>query len=275
LKKLLITGGSGDLGSVLTPKAVAAGYEVTATYVSRPQRIKAGQPLKLDLTDKDAVQQALDTIQPDIIIHTAVNMVNPRQQIVSGAYHLSKLSKKNAQLIFLSTDMVFDGTKAPYRDDDMPSPLSAYGQAKAEMEMMADRVVRTSLIYDFDPGNKQVDWMIEKINKGEPCKLFTDEYRSPIWVVNLAEAVLELINLPVKGILNIAGPQRMSRLDLGRGILEALGYDPAPHIEESSQVGTGRAADLTLDVSKTQMLLKTSLLSFEEARTRWQAERTP
>jgi dTDP-4-dehydrorhamnose reductase len=274
LKKLLITGGSGDLGSVLSQKAVAAGYDVTATYVTRPQRIKAGKPLQLDLTERNAVQQALDTVQPDVIIHTAVNMVNPRQQIVTGAYHLSKLSPKNTQIIFISTDMIFDGTKAPYRDDDPPSPLSAYGQAKAEMEMMADHVARTSLIYDFVAGNKQVDWMLEKISKGELCKLFTDEVRSPIWVVNLAEALIEMINLPLKGILNIAGPRRMSRLELGQGLLETLGYEPTKYVEETSQAGTGRAPDLTLDVSKSQMLLKTPLLSFEEARARWFSEVT-
>lgn len=275
MKKLLVTGGSGDLGRVLCERAVAAGYEVTAAYLSRPQRLKAGTPLQLDLTDRNAVQQTLDTLQPDIIVHTAMSMSSTRQQIVSGAYHLSKLSNKSTRLIFISSDMVFDGTKAPYRDDDPPSPLSAYGQAKAEMEMMADHVVRTSLIYDFERGNRQVDWMLDKITKGETCRLFSDEFRSPIWAVNLAEAILEFVNLPLKGISNIAGPKRMSRLELGRGLLEVLGYKPDEHIESSTQAGTGRAADLTLDVSKTQMLLKTPLLTFEEAKARWESERTP
>jgi len=134
-------------------------------------------------------------------------------------------------------------------------------------------VVRTSLIYDFEPGNRQVGWMLDKIARGERCQLFWDEYRSPIWAANLADALLELVNSDADGILNVAGPSRMSRLELGQGILRALGYNPDQHIERASQEGTNRPRDLTLDVSKAQKMLRTPLTSFEEARTRWQADR--
>lgn len=272
MKKLLITGGSGDLGRILSQRALVAGYEVTVTYLTRPERITAGKALKLDLCDKQAVQTALDTLQPEIIIHTALSLTvaNPRQQIVSAAYHLSKLADKSTRLIFLSTDMVFDGMRPPYRDDDPPSPTTAYGQAKAEMEMMADHVVRTSLIYDFAAGNRQIDWMLEKIGKGERCRLYGNEFRSAIWVVNLADALLEMVNGKIKGILNVAGPKPMNRLELGRSLLKVLGYDPDQHTE-SAQAGPERQPNLTLDVSKAQMSLKTPLLTFEEALQRWQA----
>jgi hypothetical protein len=66
----------------------------------------------------------------------------------------------------------------------------------------------------------------------------------------------------------------MSRLELGQGLLESLGYRPDEHIESVSQAGTGRPPDLTLDVSKAQASLRTSLLSFEEARARWAGQHT-
>lgn len=272
LTKLLVTGGSGDLGSVLCACAVAAGYDVVATYLSRPEKVRAGLPVRLDLNDRDAINKLFSDFQPDIVIHTAMPPVtspNLRQQIITPAYHLTKLCGHSTRLVFLSTDMVFDGTKAPYVDNAPPSPLSVYGQAKAEMEMMADTVVRTSLIYDFEPGNKQVDWLLDRIQKGEKLRLFADERRSAIWVVNLAEAILEVAAGGFKGILNIAGPESISRLELGWQLVELLGYDPEAHILPATQEGTGRPADLTLDVSKASMLLKTPLLTFEDALSTW------
>jgi dTDP-4-dehydrorhamnose reductase len=273
-KKLLITGGSGDLGRVLCQRAVASGYEVVATYLHRPGRIAAGAPRQLDLNNRDEVQAVLDETEPEAIIHTAVPPLiahNLRQQIVTGAYHLSKLTPRGTRLIFISTDMVFDGTKAPYRDDDPPSPLSAYGQAKAEMEMMADTVVRTSLVYDFAPGNKQVDWMLERIQRKEKLKLFADELRNAIWVNNLAEVLVELVGGIFTGVLNVAGPKAITRLELGWELLKVLGHDPEKAIEVASGLNTGRPADLTLDVSKAALLLKTPLLSLDEALAAWRA----
>lgn len=272
MKKLLVTGGSGDLGRELCRQAAAKGYQVTATYLTRAHRLRAGTPLQLDLNDREAVKAALDQVQPQVIIHTAVppmNAPNLRAQIVASAYHLRTFCPRETKLIFLSTDMIFDGTQPPYADDAPPSPLSAYGQAKAEMELMADFVVRTSLIYDFERGNKQTDWMLEKIGRGEPLRLYEDEFRSAIWVVNLAEAILELIENPFfQGALNVAAPTAVSRLTLGTKLLEALGIVGA-HIEAVSSALTGRPANLTLDVSKAQLLLKTPLLSLEEAFARW------
>lgn len=277
MKKLLITGGSGDLGRELCQQAVAKGYQVTATYLTRPHRLRAGDPLQLDLNDREAVKAALDQVQPNVIIHTAVppmNAPNLRAQIVASAYHLRTFCPRQTKLICLSTDMIFDGTQPPYADDAPPSPLSVYGQAKAEMELMADYVVRTSLIYDFERGNKQTDWMLEKIGRGEPLRLYEDEFRSAIWVVNLAEAILELIeNAFFQGALNVAAPKAVSRLTLGTKLLEALGIVGA-RIEAVSSALSGRPANLTLDVSKAQLLLKTPLLSLEEAFARWR-ERAP
>ena len=274
-KRILITGGSGDLGRVLSQRAVAAGHDVIATYLTRKERITAGQPLELDLCDKDAVKKALDDTTPNVIIHTALalGVPQPRQQIVAAAYHLSKLTPKDVRLIFLSTDMVFAGINAPYKDSDPPSPVTPYGQAKAEMEMMADHVVRTSLIYDFMVGNKQVDWMLEKIERGEKCRLFTDEMRNPIWVNNLADVLLELMDSIFAGVLNVAGSQPMSRYDLGAGLLKVLGYDPARYAEAVTQAGSGRQPNLTLDVSKAKLLLKTPLLTFEQALAQWRSAR--
>jgi dTDP-4-dehydrorhamnose reductase len=278
-KTILVTGASGDLGRVLCIQAAALGYQVVGAYLTRPERL-AALPIKaveVDLEDRDAVQKTFDECQPDIVIHAAVpaiNRPNLRQKIIVAAYNLRACCPRTSRLMMLSTDMVFDGITPPYADDAPLAPRSVYGQAKAEMEQMAEYVVRTSLIYDFMPGNKQVDWMLERVQKGEKIRLFSDEYRNAIWVHNLAEAILDLAeNSLFKGILNVAGPESISRLELGWRLLEANNIDPDNHVEAASQANSGRPADLTMDVNKAILLLKTPLLTLEEAFERWQQER--
>lgn len=274
--KLLITGGSGDLGRVLCRRAVDAGHQVVAAYLTRPERLTAGEPLQLDLTDRSAALEALNRVQPDAIIHTAIPAPSSptlRHQILVSAFHLAAWCEKRVPLLLLSTDMIFDGTRPPYREDAPPSPRSVYGQAKAEMESVGDFVVRTSLIYDFEPGNKQIDWMVERIGRGEKLRLYTDEMRSAVWVRSLADALLELMESPYRGTFHVAGAAPVSRMALGWRLLEAVGIDPAPHIEPVSQTSSGRPADLTLDVTKVQTLLRTPMLTLDEAYAQWQAEK--
>ena len=66
-------------------------------------------------------------------------------------------------------------------------------------------IVRPSLIYGFDPIDKQTAWLVDGIKKANG-EVFVDEYRCPIWVDNLAQALLEVAESKLSGILNVAGP---------------------------------------------------------------------
>jgi dTDP-4-dehydrorhamnose reductase len=278
--RLLITGATGDLGRELCKQAAIWGYEVTATYRSRRgrlQNIPLDHAFPVDLTDREAVAALMARSQPDVILHTAMIAGTPNtyDALLAMTHNLIEFGQ-SARLVNVSTDMVFDGSAAPYRDDVPPAPPeklgSDYARGKAEAERILAKypqvlTLRTSLIYDFDRNNKQVMWMVNKIDVGEKVRLFDDEVRSAIWVRNLAEAILELAEGQKTGILNLAGPEPISRLTLGCGLLRALGYDPDTTTEAISSADTGRAANLTLDVSLAQSLLSTRLLTFTEALT--------
>ncbi|MEK7807906.1 MAG: sugar nucleotide-binding protein, partial [Chloroflexota bacterium] len=147
-----------------------------------------------------------------------------------------------------------------------------YGAAKAYADgfiisaMPEALIVRPSLIYGFDPIDKQTAWLVDGIKKKQTVKLFVDEYRCPIWVDNLAQALLEVAESKLSGILNVAGPQRLNRWEYGLKLLNHLKIDPEGYVVKSSitESGTKRPADLTLDIRKAQRVLKTKLLSVDE-----------
>lgn len=279
--RVWITGASGTLGRALTTQAAAAGWATAALYFSHPERVCAGNPVRLDLRDWDALCVLADSFPPDVIIHTAVTERSGpgyAETIRLAGDHMARLAaERGSRLIALSTDLVFDGSEPLYTEETPPRPMpgSAYGLAKAEAEQIilnrlpAALVVRTSLIYDFVPDNPQVAWMLRALARGEPVRLFTDQLRCPIWAVNLAEALLELAGCAGVGVLHIVGPQTMSRYDLGVALLEAFGIDPAGRVVPVLAPPT-MPPRLVLSIERARALLSTPLLTIAAARIRWE-----
>lgn len=105
-----------------------------------------------------------------------------------------------APLLFLSTDLVFDGTRGHYRETDAPNPLSVYAETKAEAERRvlaahpAHVVIRTSLNHGASPtGDRSfTEDMLRTVRGGGRLSLFTDEYRCPIAADATARSVWSL-----------------------------------------------------------------------------------
>jgi dTDP-4-dehydrorhamnose reductase len=197
-----------------------------------------------------------------------------RTTIPAAAHNLARAAQQiGAHLTFLSTDCVFDGTRAPYTEDVPPAPTSPYGTAKAEAEQIVvsecphSLIVRTSLIYGFTPANRQVGWIADKLAAGETVTLFTDELRHPIWANNLAEALIEIATRRTLGILHIAGPEALSRYEYGLRLLHAAGIDPRDGIVSglAEEIAPTRIRDLRLCLDRADQVLTTPLLTIEEA----------
>lgn len=135
---MVITGASGLLGRSLM-KQFAHESPVGWAY----SRAKSGL-MSVDLCDERQVGQALDQIQPDIIIHAAaerrpdVSAASPEQAMALNVQATQQLATKaqqlGAQLVYISTDYVFDGQNAPYQEDDQPNPINFYGESKLKGE---------------------------------------------------------------------------------------------------------------------------------------------
>jgi dTDP-4-dehydrorhamnose reductase len=273
--RLLITGASGYIGQGILRRA-PKDWKIAATYFAHPIGQASVAAFCVDVRNADAVNHLLDEFRPDVVIHTAALMSGDQRMSVNaaGSRVVARATKEfNARLIHMSSDVIFDGEHAPYDESASPNPITAYAESKARAEefVRAEHahpvIVRTSLVYGFDP----MDPRTRQTLNGEFPRLFTDEYRCPIFVDDLADALIEIAGQkPVFwektgfSVINIAGPQRLSRYEFGIKLANAFHIEPRFEPVVSASLATPRPRDCTLDISLAQKILETQLRGVDE-----------
>lgn len=232
--------------------------EVGATWWEREPAGLPGAWRRVDVRDRHAVAASARGV--DAIVHTAYRQTGPDawSTNVAGSEAVAAAAG-GRRLVHLSTDLVFDGLRGRYREDDPPAPVHDYGRSKAEAERRVAElhpeatIVRTSLIYGGrEPGTQ------ERL-AGEGTRFFVDEIRSPVRVGDLAEAILELLELDVPGPLHLGGADDISRYDFAL----LLGADPGRI--ERAHTTPDRAPNVSLDSSRAAGLLQTRLRGVYES----------
>ncbi len=291
--RLLVTGGSGYVGAGILKRAPRH-WQIAATYFAHRIEQAHVAAFGVDVRDADAVNRLLADFRPDVVIHTAALMSGDGMMATNaeGSRKVARAAANvQARLIHLSSDVIFDGEHAPYAESAPLAPVTPYAESKARAEQVVREecanlvIIRTSLVYGFNP----VDPRTRQTLNGDVPRLFTDEYRSPIFVDDLADALIELAEqkpgfsapplrsgVPCKkpgfSILNIAGPQRLSRYEFGIKLANA--YHVAPRFQPalSASSPTPRPRDCTLDISLAQRILRTRLRSVDEVVNEWRNE---
>ena len=243
MKKLLITGGNGFLGTALAQ--AAAGWEVFVTQHNSP--VEHGSRFKvvqMDITSRGQVAEVAASISPAAIIHTAAMpdlaqcSADPQlawQVNVGGTENVAAAAQKcGAKMVFTSTDIVYSGREGNYSETDAAQPSCYYGQTKLEAENVIASlcsnycIARTALIYGKSLAGKKsfAELMLQKMAEGNPMSLFSDEYRSAVYLEDLCSALLKMAaDDQTRGIYNIAGPQRISRYEFGLILADVFGLD--------------------------------------------------
>jgi dTDP-4-dehydrorhamnose reductase len=266
-RRILITGATGHLGSRVAERAAEAGWSVVGTYLRAASEIADEQ---LDVRDIAAVCELVRRVRPDVVIHTAAGRGDWRV-IADGAAHVAvAAAAQGSRLVHVSSDAVFSGKEVEYDESAPPDPLYRYGAAKAAAETAiaavdpAAAVVRTSVILGDGRGQHEIltrDLIAGRVRGA----LFTDMIRKPVHVDDLAEALLELAANDYRGILNVAGPDAISRYDLGVLVARREGLDPSLiPVATLADSGTRLAADVRLITERAVSSLHTRLRGVHE-----------
>jgi dTDP-4-dehydrorhamnose reductase len=180
---------------------------------------------------------------------------------VGASRRIAKLCAANgASCVFVSTDLVFDGEHAPYAEADPAGPVNRYGEQKAaaEKEMCAVfggvTVCRMPLMFgDPSPASHSfIQPFGEKLKRGEPLNLFTDEIRTPVSAVRASRGLLLALGFPGE-VFHLGGRQRLSRFEMGLMLAEVLGADRGllrPALRADVKMAARRPRDVSLDSSK-------------------------
>lgn len=187
-----------------------------------------------------------------------------------------------AHLVHLSTDFVFDGqAQRPYREDDPPAPLSAYGRSKLLGERLVAAELPGALIarsaWLFGPGRQSfVDKVIVQGRLGRPFPVVSDQVGSPTYTADLASALLDLGGRWIGGVMHVVNQGQASRHELAAQALELAGLDPGlarPAPSAGASGGARRPAYSVLDAGRAARALGAGLPDWREALARYLADK--
>ena len=268
-RRLLVTGGSGYLGGEVVRLAAAEGWEVEGTSFRTPGNVH------LDVRDAAAVDQLVDAMRPECVVHTAYLQDGPDAWAtnVDGSGNVARAAAAiGARLVHVSTDLVFSGGAGrPYREDDPAEPVMEYGRSKAAAEAAvaaaapAAVIVRTSLIYGGETLSGHERRILDVADGRADLEFFTDELRCPVRAGDLARALLALAGLPVSGPLHVAGADGVSRHDFAVLVAAANGRR-SDHLRTAlaAEAAPHRPRDCRLDCSRATALLGAALPGVRE-----------
>jgi dTDP-4-dehydrorhamnose reductase len=193
--KILVTGGTGQLGRSAVIRGAARGHAIVAVDVDQ-----------LDLRDPAQIAAQLARHAPDLVInaaaHTAVDRAeaapdDARAINTTAVDHLARgCADRRTPWIHVSTDYVFDGAATrPYREDDPIAPLGVYGETKAAGEAIARAagatIVRTSWVF-ATRGPSFVQTMLRLAAERPVLRVVADQHGCPTWAEDLADGLIQL-----------------------------------------------------------------------------------
>lgn len=260
---LWVTGAGGLVGHELVSSAQKFGAAWQVRGLTRED---------LDLLHFRAVTHLFRKERPSAIVHCAAVSRSPvcqkdpefaRRSNVDATRHLAELAA-DVPFFFFSTDLIFDGGKGNYVEEDAPNPLSVYGETKLAAEQIVrahpqHTILRISLICGQSPGGDRA--FNEEIRQawadGKALHLFTDEFRCPLHVQALVPAIWELIEKNARGTYHLNGAEKLSRYDIGQLVAQKhpeLNPQCIPGSRKEYR-GAPRPADTSLNCSKIQKIL--------------------
>lgn len=268
--KILVTGGTGQLGTELSKRL--------------PDAFCTGSK-DLDISDQDAVRKFVIQNNIDTVINCAAytatdaaenNYAIAKQVNCIGAKNLANWSQN---LIHISTDYVFDGTaNRPYKETDTVHPLGVYGMTKlmGERAVMANArnaiIIRTSWLYSLN-GKNFLKTMQKLGAEKESIGVVADQIGTPTSAGDLADAIVQIIpqiRPENRGIYHFSNEGQCSWYDFATEIMKVSGLQCRVNPIPTSQYPTlvQRPAYSVLDKTKIKHTFGLKISDWQDALAR-------
>ena len=231
--KILIIGANGQLGSDLGLAGERLGHEIV------PCRGRK----ELDVTDSQQVNAAMEQHRPDAVINTAARCdVDACETDTQRAYEVNAVGARSvaeaaqnagARLVHVSTDYVFSGEKgSPYVESDAPDPVNVYGTSKLAGEHFVrdgcenHLVVRSSGLFGVagsrEKGGNFIETMVSLSAERSELRGVSDQFLSPTYTLDLAAAIISLLETDVRGLVHVCNQGACSWLKWSTEIFRLL-----------------------------------------------------
>ena len=270
--KMLITGGSGLLGQYLN-LGLSQNHNILTLYHSNAGNCENFNSTKIDLLDLVQLSKVFKDFNPEVVIHTAAishpilpEGVSPKDVFninVTVTKHIAELCDKfNSKLIYTSTDLVYAGYRGSMLAEDAKLiPVSLYAETKLMGEIKIQEtfnnfiILRMALLFGYGlwHSKNHFQQMYKDLIQGKQVKLFEDQYRTPISLIEAARIINELITKNIiSEIINFGGLERVSRYELGERLCEMTNFDKSllVKIKMDDVPSLPKVEDVSMDTTK-------------------------
>ncbi len=287
-----VIGASGLVGRALMRVLENNQYQVMG--ISRTHPVDGST--QMDITDTSRVHDWFREVSPHVVFLTAALTSvdyceeHPEEATrinVEGATNIAREAARcGSKLVFYSTDYIFDGKDGPYDEQSVGTPTNVYGKTKLEAEniicdILEDfLILRTTVVYGWERRSKNFAMQVyDALQAGKRISVPDDQIGNPTLVDYLAEASLRLVQQGTKGVVNVVGQDRLTRVDLGRSLAQVFGLNPELIVGVPT-AGLGQRARRPLQgglkTDKLTSLLGTEPMPLSEAlkrlRRQWRAD---
>ena len=285
-RNLVITGAHGFVAGSVLAQAESNWAVHAVSRGPEPDRRCAWQWHVCDSSAPDQLTRVFRQIQPHAVIHTAALadidfcQAHPelaREVNVNLTRHLADLcAETKTRLVFCSTDTIFDGEHAPYREADRPAPVNLYAETKVEAERIVSGlgaqavIARLALVFGLPvlgAGNSFLARLIATLKAGGTVGMSEHEVRTPVDVLTVGRALLEFAAGDHSGIFHLAGLSRVNRFELAQATAFRFGFPKHLVVQQPIAANPGRARrprDVSLDTRRICAELKTPMRTLDE-----------
>ena len=297
--KIFVTGVAGQLGHDVMNELAKRGYEgIGSDLAPEYTGIQDGSAVtkmpyvSLDITNKNAVEQTLEQIHPDVVIHcaawTAVDMAEDDDKVekvravnAGGTENIALVCKKlDCKMVYISTDYVFDGQGETPWDPDCKDykPMNVYGQTKLEGELAVSRnlekyfIVRIAWVFGVN-GKNFINTMLNVGKTHDTVRVVKDQIGTPTYTYDLARLLIDMVETDKYGYYHATNEGGyISWYDFTCEIYRQAGYDTKVIPVTTEEYGMSKAArpfNSRLDRSKLVKNGFTPLPTWQDALSRY------